>query len=126
MSATRARPSANLKPVPDEKAIEPLYGAQSPPRPWDLAIAGLADRQHGVVARRQLLAMGLGRRAIGGRLARGNLLEVHYGVYAVGRRTLTKKGLGMAAVIAAGPGAVLSHRSAGRLWGSRRATPTAR
>jgi very-short-patch-repair endonuclease len=70
-----------------------------------------------VVARRQLLGMGLGRRAIGGRLARGNLLEVHYGVYAVGRRALTKKGLWMAAVIAAGPGAVLSHRSAGRLWG---------
>jgi hypothetical protein len=88
-----------------------------PPRPWDRAIAGLADRQHGVVARRQLLTMGLGRRAIGGRLARGNLLEVHYGVYAVGRRALTKKGLWMAAVIAAGPGAVLSHRSAGRLWG---------
>jgi hypothetical protein len=79
-------------------------------------MAELARRQHGVVARRQLLEMGMSRRAIGGRLQRGQLHEVFLGVYVVGSRRISRRGRWMAAVLAAGEGAVLSHRSAGRLW----------
>lgn len=83
----------------------------------DRAVAGLAGGQHGVVARRQLRALGIGARAIEWRLEHARLHPVHRGVYAVGHRALTREGRWMAAVLAAGEGAVLSHRSAGALWG---------
>jgi very-short-patch-repair endonuclease len=85
----------------------------------DRDIAELADRQHGVVAVWQLLELGVGLGAIKYRLAQGRLYFVHTGVYAVGRRKLGWKGVVMAAVLACGPEAVLSHRSAARLWGIR-------
>jgi very-short-patch-repair endonuclease len=44
------------------------------------------------------------------------LHEVFLGVYVVGVRRISRKGRWMAAVLAAGEGALLSHRSAGRLW----------
>jgi very-short-patch-repair endonuclease len=68
-----------------------------------------------VVARRQLLEFGLGPEAIKSRIATGRLFPVHRGVYAVGRPELTREGLWMAAVLACGPGAVLSHASAAAL-----------
>jgi very-short-patch-repair endonuclease len=92
-------------------------------RAGDAAIATLAGRQHGVVARRQLLALGLGAKAIDHRVQSGRLHLLHRGVYAVGHRRVTREGRWMAAVLAAGPRAVLSHRSAAALWGIR---PTAR
>lgn len=70
-----------------------------------------------MVARRQLLALGFGKRAIEHRLARGRLHLVMHGVYAVGWPRLTPKRRWMAAVLACGDGAVLSHRSAAALWG---------
>ena len=85
----------------------------------DREIATLADRQHGVVALWQLFALGIGRGAIEWRIANGRLHPVHQGVYAVGRRKLDWRGVLMAAVLACGPEAVLSHRSAARLWGIR-------
>lgn len=81
------------------------------------AIARLAGRQHGVIARWQLLGLGLGRGAIQHRIATGRLHPVHRGVYAVGHRRLTREGIWMAAVLACGRDAVLSHRSAAALWG---------
>jgi hypothetical protein len=90
----------------------------TPPR--DVAISSLADRQHGVVARAQLLALGLERRAIRRRLAAGRLHPIHRGVYAVGHTVLSRWGWSMAAVLAGGEGAVLSHRSAASLWALRR------
>jgi very-short-patch-repair endonuclease len=81
------------------------------------AIVRLAARQHGVVARGQLFALGFGRGAIANRLARGRLHRVHPGVYAVGRPDLPPGGMWAAAVLACGPDAVLSHRSAAALWG---------
>ncbi len=48
---------------------------------------------------------------------------MHRGVYAVGHRVLSPDGYRMAAVLASGPNAVLSHRSAAAAWGVR---PTAR
>lgn len=77
----------------------------------------LAKRQHGIVTRRQLLELGLGRKAVAHRLAKGRLHRVHRGVYAVGWPEPTELGRWMAAVLACGPGARLSHRSAAALWG---------
>jgi very-short-patch-repair endonuclease len=77
----------------------------------------LARRQHGVVGREQLLGLGMGRRAIVRRLDQGRLHELHRGVYVVGVRRISPRGRWMAAVLACGEEALLSHRSAGRLWG---------
>lgn len=77
----------------------------------------LARRQHGVVARRQLLELGMGQEAIKERARRGLLRSVHRGVYALGGARLDPLGRWKAALLACGPGAVLSHRSAGRAWG---------
>lgn len=68
----------------------------------------------------QLRAVGLSTRGVHHRASRGKLHRVHRGVYAVGHRVLGADGWRMAAVLAAGPGAVLSHRSAADLWGIRR------
>jgi hypothetical protein len=77
----------------------------------------LAGRQHGVVARRQLLALGFNSREIEHRVARGRLHPVMHGVYAVGWPQMTPKRRWMAGVLACGQGAVLSHRSAAALLG---------
>jgi Transcriptional regulator, AbiEi antitoxin/Protein of unknown function (DUF559) len=87
--------------------------------PLDAEIAALAKRQHGVVALRQLRELGLSARAVSHRAARGSLHRIHRGVYAVGHSKLTGYGQWMAAVLACGPKAVLSHRSAAGLWGLR-------
>jgi hypothetical protein len=88
-------------------------------RALDERIAGLAEGQHGVVARRQLLARGAGEEAIEVRLRAGRLHRLHRGVYAVGHRAISREARWMTAVLFAGPGAVLSHRSAAELWGMR-------
>jgi very-short-patch-repair endonuclease len=77
----------------------------------------LATRQHGIVARSQLLVDGWSRSQIDREVRTGRLLAVQRGVYAVGHRPSTDEARWMAAVLACGPGAVLSHRSAGALWG---------
>jgi very-short-patch-repair endonuclease len=76
----------------------------------------LAGTQHGIVTRRQLLALGYGPRSIEHRVARGRLFPVSLGIYAVGWPALNQKRRWMAAVLAGGKGAVLSHRSAAALW----------
>ena len=85
----------------------------------DEAIAALADAQYGVVAYRQLVEVGLGEDGIAARLRTGRLHRVHRGVHSVGHRSLRREGYWMAAVLACGPGAVLSHRSAAALWALR-------
>jgi very-short-patch-repair endonuclease len=82
----------------------------------DASMAELARAQHGVVARRQLEALGLSDKAIRHRLARGRLHRLHPGVYAVGHRSIPKQGWWLAAVLASGPEALLSHRTAAALW----------
>jgi hypothetical protein len=81
------------------------------------AVARIARIQHGVVARSQLTALGLSGGAADWHLRTGRLHLIHRGVYAVGRATLGPRGQWMAAVLAHGDEAVLSHRSAGALWG---------
>src|SRR4051812_11517985 len=90
--------------------------------PLDRAIADVANQQHGVVSHAQLLAAGLSRRAIGRRLEAGRLHPVHRGVYSVGPRIHRDRGIRMAAVLAGGSDAVLSHRDAAALWGLRQNT----
>lgn len=80
-------------------------------------VAALAGAQHGVVARTQLLRLGLSDRAVEVRLEHGRLHPLHRGVYAVGHRVVSQRGRWMAATLAGGPGAVVSHRSAGALLG---------
>lgn len=76
-----------------------------------------ADRQHGVVARRQLLAAGIPSRTIAARLESRYLFPLFAGVYAVGRSRIGKEGLWMAGVLAGGDRAVLAYHSAAAAWG---------
>ena len=85
--------------------------------PSDRAIAELARLQHGVVGRAQLRALGVGDDAIDWRVRKRRLHRVHRGVYAVGHLNMTRNGHFMAAVLASGEGAALSHFSAAVLWG---------
>jgi very-short-patch-repair endonuclease len=102
--------------------IEHAHGARSPSPPR--ALAQLADRQHGTVARWQLLALGFTRRVIARLIRDGWLHPIHHGVYAVGHGRLTVRGRWMAAVLACGPAAVLSHDAAAALWELRTAPTT--
>jgi very-short-patch-repair endonuclease len=80
-------------------------------------MAQLAARQHGVVARAQLLALGVTPKASRHRMEAKRLHPVHAAVYLLGHPLLMPFARYMAAVLACGEGAVLSHRSAAALWG---------
>jgi len=76
----------------------------------------LAETQHGVVSLAQLRTLGLSASAVRSRVAASRLHPLHRGVYAVGRPTVSRRGRWMAAALACGRGAALSHRSALELW----------
>jgi very-short-patch-repair endonuclease len=80
-------------------------------------LAALAERQYGIVAKRQLKAIGIGEGAMKHRLRLGRLRSIHRGVYAVGHGPISMRGRWLAAVLACGDGALLSNRSAAVLWG---------
>ncbi len=80
-------------------------------------LAVLAGRQYGVVGRWQLVELGFREETIKSALALGRLHPLHRGAYAVGHRVLAKRGRWLAAVLAMGPDAILSHASAAALWG---------
>jgi very-short-patch-repair endonuclease len=82
----------------------------------DAAVAHIAASQHGVVSLTQLTAAGIDRNGIWRRLRAHSLYRIHRGVYAVGHAGLSQHGIWRAAVLACGPGAVLSHASAAALW----------
>lgn len=82
----------------------------------DLRIQEIAAQQHGVVSRRQLLGAGISLNAIAHRLKKGTLRGVHRGVYRIGPLT-GRFQWEMAAVLACGPEAALSHRTAGGISG---------
>src|SRR5690242_15267625 len=100
---------------PDYRGQRRSHGLE-PPSP-DLRMIEFASRRHGVVSRAELSDLGLTRRAIEHRLENGRLHSVYRGIYAVGRPDVSREGRWMAAVLAAGPGAVLSHLSAATHWG---------
>ncbi len=85
----------------------------------DHAIARIASRQGGVIAYRQLVALGLSRQAIARRIQAGRLHPIHRGVYAVGHGLLGPEGRWWAAVLALGDDAFVSHHSAGQAFGLR-------
>ena len=92
--------------------------------PLERALAALAYRQYGVVSRAQLRDLGLSDSRVTARVGRGGLVPVHRGVFAVGHSMLAVRGVWMAAVLAGGPQAVLSHAAAGALWSLRGSTAT--
>lgn len=77
----------------------------------------IGANQDDVITRAQLLDLGYTRHAIAHRLAAGRLHVLWPGIYAIGRATITRRGWWRAAVLASGPTAALSHRSAAALWG---------
>jgi hypothetical protein len=92
--------------------------------PPDLALAELAGRQWGVVSLAQLRVLGIARSGVT-RRGTGRLRRVYRGVYAVGGAVLPREGRWLAAVMACGPRAVLSHVSAAVHWGSCNTSPRA-
>ncbi len=88
-------------------------------------ISRLTRDQYGVVSREQLLALGIGERTIERWIGSGRLHAIHREAFAVSNRRLSQRGWWMAAVLACGPGAVLSHEDAAALWGlCRTRSPT--
>jgi predicted transcriptional regulator of viral defense system len=101
-------------------ALVPHIAAKS--QSVDLRLALLAEAQHGVVGRSQLLGLGFTRHTVQDCVTSGRLHRIHRGVYAAGHPNITPKGHWMAAVLACGPEAILSHRRALALWEIREAT----
>src|SRR5829696_2872173 len=91
-------------------------------RATDEVIHTLAEVQHGIVSRGQLLGEGVGKQAVKHRVKLGRLRPIHRGVYLVGPGTPTREGRWMAAVLACGEGAILSHRAARVPLGDREPT----
>jgi Transcriptional regulator, AbiEi antitoxin len=79
-------------------------------------VAAIAGRQHGVVTVEQLRDAGVSETSVRRAVEAGRLHRLYRGVYAVGHRSLSWRGRWLAAVLAAGDGAVLSHTSAVALW----------
>lgn len=80
-------------------------------------VAALAERQHGVVSRRQLRELGFSDKAVDGRIASGYFLPLFWGTFAVGHRAIARQGRMLAAVLACEEDTVLSHGSAAELLG---------
>ncbi len=83
----------------------------------DGAVGDLAGCQRGIITRQQLKALGVTRSAIDGAVHRGRLRAMHRGVYALAHMALPPHADLLAAVLAVGEGAYVSHHSAGPLWG---------
>lgn len=81
----------------------------------DTMLATAASRQLGLVTHRALAEMGLSEEQIRGRLEQQLIQSMHRGVYCHAGTVWTPSSRILAAVLAAGPGAVASHRSAARL-----------
>jgi very-short-patch-repair endonuclease len=92
--------------------------------PIGQALARLASRRHGIITLEQLRALGYSDSAIARLVRAGRLHRLYPGVFAVGHTALATEGRLLAAVLACGPGAALSHASAAWLWHLRRDTGT--
>jgi very-short-patch-repair endonuclease len=103
--------------MPSEFAKSLVEQGKTRTRGDDRLLSELARRQHGVVNRRQLLNRGWTKEEIDWRVRNGRLQQVHAGVYSpAARQLLSRQGRWMAAVLASGQGALLSHWSAAALW----------
>ena len=95
-----------------------VHGMRAQTTP-DQRLAQFAARRHGVVSRDELVELGFDRGTIARRVESGRLHRLYRGVYAVGHTILNNDGRFLAAVLACGEDAALSHRSAASLWGIR-------
>ncbi len=118
------------KGLPRRTELGPEFGPGRGPGPGPVrrvsgpGLAQLAELQHGVVSIRQLeTRLGYSRKAVQRDVAAGRLHPLHRGVYAVGHRRISPCGHCLAAVLACGPNALLSHGSAAWLWGITRYGP---
>lgn len=104
--------------MPEPGRLAGTYGPPAIQAPIDVVIGAAAARQHLVLALGQLVELGLSASAARKRAQRGRLHRVYLGVYSlVPPHRLTREGRWMAAVLACGPGAVVSHRTAAKLHG---------
>ena len=101
--------SGSLQPL----VVSPWLAALATRDPEE-AVARLVEAQFGAVSRAQLLALGVSADAIDRRVRRRTLRRIHPRVYAIGH--LGFLGRAVAALLWAGPGALLSHRTAAILW----------
>ena len=99
--------------IPCESQLDPRADSIERER----RLLALAECQRGALALHQLRALDLSASSVRRRVARGRLHRVHRGVYVLGRPDLPIEGRWMAAVLACGEGALLSHRSAAALHG---------
>ena len=126
-ASLRAKLSPMLLPHPEQPADGPISGARvnvsargrQARRGSDADIARVAEEQHGLITLRQLEALGMGRSTAQRRVEAGRLHRVHEQVFAVGHLPRTRESRYMAAALACGPEAMLSHRSAADLLGLR-------
>jgi very-short-patch-repair endonuclease len=88
-------------------------------RPPDERIAAIAGAQNGLISWDQMRDVGIEPKSIRYRVATRRLHVIHYKVYALGHDNLTQDGKFMAAILAAGHDAKLSHEAAAALWGIR-------
>ena len=84
--------------------------------PRDREIAEIAERQYGLVTRRQLYALGLAPNTIRYRIESGRLHQVHPSVFAIGGGRVVGPARLLGAVFDCGDGALASHRNAGAVW----------
>lgn len=80
-------------------------------------ISALANRQDGVLTRKQLISSGASEHQIDSRVKNRTLRKLYAGVYSFGHDRLTSQGRQRAALMAGGPNAVLSHRTAASVLG---------
>jgi predicted transcriptional regulator of viral defense system len=102
--------------MPEGGRVNEKYGGFRDQPLGDGALAALGATQWAVFSLPQLADAGLSARAAQARATAGRLHRQYRAVYSlVPRNLLTREGIWLAAVLACGPGAVLSHRSAGAL-----------
>lgn len=75
-----------------------------------------ASHRYGVFTNAQAAHYGLSVHVLSRRVRAGRLVRLHAGVFAVAGAPASWEQSIMAACLAAGPGAVASHRSAARIW----------
>jgi very-short-patch-repair endonuclease len=103
-----------------------LPGITTGNRRQSRAVRAIAGKQEGIVSRAQLLTASVSSSAVDRALRSGRLHLIHRGVYStLAPELLTEDGLLIAAVMAAGEGALLSHGTAAWRWHLIPAPPVA-
>jgi hypothetical protein len=104
--------------------LSPAEGAKRTTIQRDRAIIEIAGDQHGIVTLAQLRAVGHSDKAIQHRVATARLHRLHRGIFAVGLHPIAREGHLLAATLACGPNAVLSHASLAALMNVRESSAT--